>query len=220
MNLESILQQILNFTGTFNFNLIIFLFLICSIGEFSFSVPYLLETVWILSGYNLGTGTFSFYHLVLLWLVAQAGRQTGAAGLYHLSRLGSIPIMKLYQKYLEASVSKKLSNNNSAPVKFVRKINYLSPFSIALGRLIWMRIPLTLTLGIKRKPKVLSAGVFLSSLVWDSVYISIGVIGASATLKPIQMILYSLIGLTVLYTVTFAIRHLPKLLRRQLPKDA
>ncbi len=221
MNLESILQQVLNFTGTFNFNLIIFLFLICSIGEFSFSVPYLLETVWMMSGYNLGTGAFSPLHIVLLWLVAQAARQTGATALYHLSRFGSIPIMKLYQKYFESSVSKKISDNNSLPFKFIRKINYLSPFSVALGRLFWLRIPLTMTLGVQRKPKVLSGGVLISSLIWDGVYITIGVvIGITATPKPMQMILYSLIGLTVLYVITFAAKQLPKLLRRQAPKDA
>ncbi len=215
MDLEGILQQVLNFTGTFDFKLLIFLFLICSIGEFSVSVPYLLETVWMLSGYHLGTGEFSFYQIVVLWCVAQAARQTGAAGLYHLSRFGSIPLMKLYQRYFESKVSQKLTEKNaSAPVKFIRKINYLSPFSVAFGRLFWLRIPITMTLGIKRKHKVLSGGVLLSSLVWDSVYISLGLLGATATLKPLQMVLYSLIGLTVLYTITFAARQLPRLFKR------
>jgi membrane-associated protein len=211
MNLENILQQVLSFTGTFNPNLVIALFLICSIGEFGASIPYLLETIWLLSGYHLGTGVLSPFHLVLLWLVAQAGRQLGATMLYHLSRFGSIPLMKLYRKYFGASLSEKVSRSNAMPFKLLRKINYLSPFSIALGRLFGLRIPLTLTLGAGRQLRILSLGVLLSSLIWDSIYISLGVVGGKAVLKPVEMILYSLIGLTVLYVVTFVIRRLSRL---------
>lgn len=215
MNLEAFLQQVLSFTGTFNPHLVLLLFVICSVGEFSLSVPYLLETIWLLTGYHLGTGALSPGQVLLLWLAAQAGRQTGAMALGYLSRFGSTPLMKLYNKYMEASVSRKISNNNSPPIRFIRKTNYFSPFSIAMGRLFWLRIPITLTLGVKRRHKVLSVGVLISSLVWDSTYIAVGLLGASATLKPLQMVLYSLLGLTVLYGITFAARHLP---RRRAPK--
>lgn len=215
MNLESILQEVLSFTGTFNPKLVIFLFLICSIGEFSlFSIPYLLETVWLLSGYNLGTGVLPPFHLVLLWLVAQAGRQTGAIVLYYLGRFGSRPLRKLYRKYFEASLSNRLYSNKIMPFKFFNRINYLSPFFIALGRLFGLRIPLTLTLGAKRQFKTLFLGVLLSSLVWDGVYIFLGLAGGHTALKPTQMMLYSFIGLTLLYAVTFTIRGL----RRRLSK--
>lgn len=210
MNLEGILQQALIFTGTFNSTLVVFLFLICSIGELGVSVPYVLETIWLLSGYHLGTSVLSPFDLALLWLVAQVGRQTGAIMLCHLSRFGSIPLMKLYRKYFQASLSQKLSGNKFVPFKKLQKIDHLSPFSVALGRLLWLRIPLTLALGVKKQLKALSLGVLLSSLVWDGVYISLGIVGGNAVLKPIQMILYSLIGLTVLYVLTFVIRRLSK----------
>jgi membrane-associated protein len=78
--------------------------------------------------------------------------------------------------------------------------------------LIWLRIPITLILGAKRQLKTLSLGILLASLVWDGMYICLGaVVGAHAALKPAQMIIYSLIGLTVLYAVSFAVRHLWKL---------
>ncbi len=218
MNLGSILQQVLSLTGVFSPKLAIFLFLICSIGEFGvFSVPYVLESIWLLSGYHLGTGILSPFQLVLLWFVSQVGRQTGATVLYYLSRFGSLPLMRLYHKYFEASLSEKLSGNDAMPFKLFRRINYLSPFSVALGRLLWLRIPLTLTLSIKRRLKTLSLGVLLSSLVWDSVYIVLGIVGATVVLKPIQMVLYSLIGLTLLYAVTFAVRRLSRL---RLSKDS
>jgi membrane-associated protein len=212
MNLEAIFQQVFNLAGTFNPALVVFLFLICSIGEFGVSIPYLLETVWLVSGYNLGNGTLPFFELVLLWVVAQCGRQIGATMLYHLGRFGSMPLMKLYHKYFQASLSEKLSGNSLMPFSFLRRVNYLSPFSVALGRLFWLRIPLTLTLGVKKQLRTLLLGVVLSSLVWDGIYISLGVIvGANVRLEPFQMILYSLAGLTLLYAVNFAVGRLLRL---------
>ena len=212
MNLEVIFQQVFNLAGTFNPTLVVFLFLICSIGEFGVSIPYLLETVWLVSGYNLGNGTLPFFELVLLWVVAQCGRQIGAAMLYHLGRFGSMPLMKLYHKYFQASLSEKLSGNSLMPFNFLRRVNSLSPFSVALGRLFWLRIPLTLTLGVKKQLRTLLLGVVLSSLVWDGIYISLGVIvGVNLRLEPFQMILYSLAGLTLLYAVNFAVGRLLRL---------
>lgn len=222
MNLENILQQVLSFTGTFNPKLAIFLFLICSIGEFGASIPYLLETIWLLSAYHLGIGVISPWQMVLLWLVAQVGRQTGATMLYLLSRLGSIPLIRLYQKYFKANLSGKLAESNTMPFKLFRRINYLTPFSVALGRLFWLRVPLTLTLGARRQLRLLSLGVLLSSLVWDGIYISLGaVVGVNLVLKPIEMILYSLIGVTLIYAATFAVRRLfrQRLVRRQQKLD-
>jgi membrane-associated protein len=211
MGLESILQQILVFTGTFSPMLIGLLFLICSVGEFGASIPYLLETVWLLTGYHVGTGVFSPLNLVLLWLVAQVGRQTGATALYLLSRFGSMPLKGIYQKYFRANLSSWLSSNNNGRFKLLNRINYLSPFSIAFGWLFGLRIPLSITLGVKRQFRTLSLSVLLSSLVWDGIYISLGMFGASVVLKPIQMIIYSLIGITVLYVVTFSVRRLSRI---------
>lgn len=212
MNLEVIFQQVFNLAGTFNPTLIVFLFLICSIGEFGASVPYLLETVWLLSGYNFGNGVLSFLDLVLLWLVAQVGRQIGGTMLYYLGRFGSMPLIKLYNKHFGASLSEKLSGSSVMPFNLFRRMNFLSPFSIALGRLFGLRIPLTLTLSVKKQLRTLLLGIVLSSLVWDGIYISLGiVVGANVVLEPFQMILYSLAGLTLLYVASFAVRRLLRL---------
>lgn len=210
MSLEAVLGQINSVAGTFDIRLIVLLFVICLVGEFSLSVPYLLETVWLMAGYNLGAGVIAPWEMAVLWLVAQAGRQSGGTTLYFLSRLGSTPLIRLYNRLFGGKVANKLSGKGTGPFGFLRTINYFSPFSIAMGRLFWLRIPLTLTLGIKRAPRTLSVGILLSSLVWDGVYISLGLLGASATLKPLQMVMYSLIGLTALYGLTLIVRHLPR----------
>jgi membrane-associated protein len=212
MNLEAFFQQAFTLAGTFNLTLVIFLFIICFIGEFGICIPYLLETIWLMSGYNFGTGVIPLTDLLLLWLVAQAGRQAGGITLSYLGRFGSMPLIKFYNRHFETSVNEKLVENDSPAVGFFRRINFLSPFSVALGRLIWLRIPLSLIMGAKKQLKTLSLGILLSSLVWDGMYIFLGaVVGAHTELKPAEMILLSLIGLTLLYAVSFAARHLWKL---------
>jgi membrane-associated protein len=214
MDFDGIVQEVLNIVGTFNLKLAISLFLLCAIGEFGlFSIPYLLETIWLISGYNLGSGILAPFHMILLWLVAQAGRQTGATLLYVLGQYGSMPFKKLYHRYFEPSLTNKYSSSNVMPFRFFSKLDYLSPFSIALGRLIGLRIPLTITLGAKKQFRTLLLGVLLSSLIWDGVYIILGLAGGRTALKPTQMVLYSLIGLTILYVVTFSVRQL----KRRLP---
>lgn len=208
MNLENIFQQILTIAGTFNFTLVVSLCLICLIGEIGVSIPYLLETVWLSSGYNLSHGALSFIELVLLWLAAQVGRQVGALMLFYISRFGSIPLLKLYRKYFRANLSEKLSGSNAMPLRLLRRIDYSSPFSLAIGRLFGMRIPLTLAIAVGRPFKRLAMGVLVSSIIWDGVYILLGMIGGYTVLTPAQMMLYSLIGLTILYAITFTVRRL------------
>ncbi len=210
MNLESFLQQALSFAGTFHLTLVIILFVICAIGEFGVTIPYLLETIWLLSGYNVIAGALTPFQLFLLWVIAMGGRQVGAIILYFISRLGINWLLRLYEKYFKANLAEKLSGTNGAPLRLLRQINYLSPFSIAFARLLWLRIPLTITLGIKRQLKTLTLGILLSALVYDIIYIALGVVGGKTVLKPVQMVLYSLIGLTALYIITFIVRRVLK----------
>lgn len=209
MNFSALLQEVLSIAGTFDAKLVIFLFLICSIGEFGLvSIPYLLETIWLSSGYNFSTGVLAPYHLGFLWLVAQIARQTGAIVLFYCGWFGSVPVMKFYQKYIKAHSSGKLAANRSGSLKFLSEINCLSPYSIAAGRLFGLRVPLSLAVGANRRLSTNVMGILLSSLIWDGIYILLGTFGGRIQLKPSQMMLYSLIGLTLLYVVTLTVRHL------------
>jgi len=208
-------RQILNLMGTFNLQLVFLLFLLCSFGElWLISIPYLLETVWLVAGYNLSSGALTPFHLLLLWLVAQFGRQTGVLLLFSFSRLGSLPLTRLYQKYVETRF-KKLSGNENWLSKILKKLeSHMSPFPIALGRLIGLGTPLTVFLGVKKQYKMLFLGVLLSSLVFDGIFIIFGlVVGANTMLKPTEMLLFSLIGLTGLYVVIFVIRQTSRFIK-------
>jgi membrane-associated protein len=135
--------------------------------------------------------------------MAQVGRQAGALVLYGLSRSSSGLLTKYKNRF------KLKTGTDFAPLRLFRKINLLSPFSVALGRLLWLRIPLTLVLGAKRKLKVLLLATVLSSVVYDGTYISVGaIVGTTTKLEPIRIIFYFLAGLTVIYIATFATQRL------------
>ena len=211
-------RQILNFVGTFNLELVCLLFLLCACGEILLaSVPYLLETVWLMAGYNLAAGTLSPFHLALLWLIALMGRESGVLLLFSASRLGSLPLTRLYQKYVEKRI-KKISGNDNWFSRILQKLeSYISPFTIALGRLLGLATPLTVFLGVKKRYKVLFLAVILSSLIFDGIFLIVGtVVGAHTSVKPPEMILFSLIGLTVFYLIVFSIRQISKYAKARL----
>lgn len=217
--IDELFRAVSNFTGTLSISLVLILFFINAFGEFAFSIPYLLETIWLLTGYHLANGTLPVYQFVLIFLTALAGRVTGATALYHVSRLGVQPLRRVYRRFFGDVVNRaeaqpepgeqpSSSRKRWKPLHAISRINYLSPFSVAFGRLFWLRIPLTLTLAIKKDWKTLALAVLVSSGIWDFTYIIVGIIGKNVAPKPTQMVLYSLAGLTLLYGTTTLVRFL------------
>jgi membrane-associated protein len=213
------LEQIFNFAGTFNLELLVLLYVACIFGEIWFiAVPYLLETVWLLAGYNVGRGVISPTELLILWLVAQAGRQSGVLLLSSISRLGSIPLMKIYQKWLDKRLAKQAQTGKESSVTNIlsKMDSYISPFSVALGRLLGLGTLMTIALGVKKKRKVLVLGVLLASVVFDGIFILFGLfVGTNKLVKPVDMLLFSVIGLSALYLLIFSGRRLYKYIKKR-----
>lgn len=167
MHLEAFLSQI---TGNFDPRTALFLFAICAIGEFIVSIPYALESIWLLAGYQLGSGVLSPLGFMGLWLAAQSGRQTGTLALFFVARVGSSPLAGFYRKITNSRFWPKIQINN----KLLSRINLTSPFSLAYGRLLGLRFPLTIMLALKNKLRSAMTGVLISSIVWDAIYIILG----------------------------------------------
>ena len=215
--MSALLSQALEITGAFNFKIAIILFLLCSIGEIGFTLPYILETIWLLAGYQLGRHQLSALDLFKIWLVAQAGRQTGSLVLYYSGVLGMRPLKRFYKRYIESRIPKR----QFIPAGLAKQLTNPSPFSVALGRLIGMRIPMALSVSARQKLSNLALGVLLSSIIWDGVYLIIGsLVGPKVVPKPQYVLLYTLGGLTVLYLLIISCRFLIKYLRAQRKKTA
>jgi len=205
MNWTDLLSRATEITSNFNLEISIILFLLCSIGEVGFALPYILETIWLLAGYQLTQGTLQPVDLLLIWLVAQAGRQTGSLALYFSGRLGMLPLKKIYKKYVEPRMPKR----QIIPAWAAKRIKNPSPFSVAIGRLVGLRVPMALAMSAVHKLPHLALGVILSSIIWDGAYLiigaTVGTAGSSIVSEPQYMLLYSLGGLTAVYLITLGV---------------
>lgn len=216
MSLSGLLSQALEITSTFNLKIAIILFLLCSIGEIGFALPYILETIWLLAGYQLASGALPPWDLFEIWLVAQAGRQTGSFVLYYSGVLGMAPLKRFYKKYVEPRLPKR----QFIPPSIAKRITNPSPFSVAVARLVGLRIPMALTMSARQRLSHLALGVLISSIIWDGLYLIIGgTVGPKVVPKPQYMLLYSLAGLTILYLIILGVRYLLRL-RSQKKKPA
>jgi hypothetical protein len=213
-----LLRQIPVFIGTFDLQLVVLLCVLCFLGElFLASIPYLLETVWLVAGFNVAAGTLQPIQLLILWLAAVAGREAGVLLLFSVSRLGSLPLTRLYKKYLEKRF-KKFSGKETWMTRISKKLDTrLSPFTIAMGRLIGLGTPLTVLLGVKKHYKELFVGVLLSSLIFDGMFVIVGMlVGTNTQLQPWQKVLFSFAGLTVFYLLVFCVRQVTKLIKARM----
>ena len=206
--LQNIEQNIVQFTSVFNFQLAIPLLVISLIGEILVGIPFFLELVWMQVGINLAKGILSPWGMLGFFAFAQIGRQIGALILYRVAMFGLPALKKLYHWLrLDILFNKFQAKSGNA----INKINLASPFSIAFARMIMMRIPIALALAAKKRPGMLSLGVFISSVIFDGIYISIGVIlGVVVHIDSIYMILISIGTLTVIYLITFLVKMLIK----------
>ena len=213
MDFASLISHYLSFLNQIS-DVTTLVLVICLLGEvIGVGVPYLIETVWLVAGYNVMTGTSSIASLLLLLLVAQAGRMGGAMVLYFMS-MGGSAIWKKLKGYLRV----KNDVANSPVFKWFsgKNWNVVTPFSVALGRLLWMRLPLTIYLGTKRNWRTLLLGILISSAMFDTVPIVIGaVIGKTVLIDSNELLLYSLGGLTVFYLGSFGIRKIIQTVRKR-----
>jgi membrane-associated protein len=210
---EDLLANLVNLVGAFTPNIALVLFLICFIGEgFIISIPLALDLIWLTAGYHFANGTLPFLDLVGLMLVAMVGRQAGALILYYLSHKGT----KFFSKFIAQRVPKKLTGNDT-PISLLNRIDAISAFAVAAGRLLWLRIPLTMLLGARGRLKTLMLGIALSSIVYETLYIGLGaVVGVTADPSPGYAIPYFIGALAILYGLVFGIRWLIKKIRRRL----
>jgi membrane protein DedA with SNARE-associated domain len=201
--LDRFLSSILQLIANLDPRAALFLFIISAIGDFAIAIPYVMESVWLLVGYQLGSGQLSLPRLLLLWLAAQSGREVGSLALYSLARLGSSPITRLYRRVSSSRFWPKMSPG------VVKRVNLTSAFSIGYGRLLGLRVPLTILLGFQGKLWTMLLGVLVSSVIWDAVYITLGAtVGRTISLKPGEMLLFSIGGLTVIYIIVIVLRRL------------
>jgi membrane-associated protein len=219
MNLEQFFSQAFSLVSEFSPRVGMLIFLVSFIGEgLLISIPLVLDIAFVTAGIKLSQGQMPIWSLLMLLVMSQLGRHLGAILLFTLSRQSS----SFLGKFIARRLPKKTSEEGEGkPLKLLQRIDTISPFGVALGRLLWLRVPITLILGARRKLKTLVIGIAISSVIYDFVYIGLGaVVGRKADLDSPYMLLYLAGGLLFLYGITFAVRMLARRLKRGRRKPA
>jgi hypothetical protein len=237
MNLGALTTGILGLSATYTPWLILAIFLITLASQFGFFVPYLLESIWLFSGYNVAVGTYPPLFLVLLCVVGIIGREAGSGVFFYLSSLGSQPIQQFFLDRIEprllagAGREKRpglvkrglarvlrvifVNNEDEPPELFGRPIRF-SPFTVALGHFLWMRVPIIMTLGLKGKMKPLLLGVALFSVLYDGIYIAFGILGGAGGVNRSLMLVYPLGLMALIFGTSYGVRRVG---RQPVPRD-
>jgi hypothetical protein len=202
MDPAGFLQQALGLVSDYTLQTALTLFLVCLLAEtLGFSIPIILEAAWLLAGCQFRQGSLGPFHLLELVAAAQAGRQLGAYLFYLISRVTVGPLLRLSR----IMTGKRFVDRSAT---LINRLNLDSPFAVALGRLLYLRVPVTLVLGTRRRPGTLALGVLLSSVVFDGAFLLIGAAaGSAASLNPWLLIFIFLAGLGGMYLLFFILRH-------------
>ena len=206
MNFIQWLSQAPNLVGSLTPQIALAVFLLSLVGEaFVISLPLVFEFIFISAGYQMSIGVLPVIDMLIMALLSQLGRQIGALILFGLSHKSSSFVGKL--------IARRFPRKNileSTPFKFLQHLDKISPFGVAIGRLLWLRIPLTLILGARRRLKTLILGIAISSTIYEGIYIGLGAIVGKTTKESATMgtgiLIWLALSLGIVYVVALAIR--------------
>ncbi|MDO8490415.1 MAG: VTT domain-containing protein, partial [Dehalococcoidia bacterium] len=147
------------------FSLFVAALLLAFLGEIAVPVPFIMEGVLLVVGYQVGSGHWEFLSVLIFAFI---GRQIGAAVLYWLARLN--------RKLVMAWLNRHAGRLTKLMTKVESYINVWGGFGVLLARLIpGLIVPASIssgTLGLKYIGFAL--GVAASGLIWDGGFILLG----------------------------------------------
>lgn len=163
--------DVLDISSAFNPAIIGSFFLITMLGEINLQIPLLMESIWLLVGYQSWVNNMALLNTALILLAAQVGRQISMLALYHFFPVINRPVSKLLMKPARFNqfYRKHLDHDHF-------DVRYLSSLPATLGMLTPLNGPLKLLLVWRRRLKSLLIGTLLSGVVFDGVYLLAGAV--------------------------------------------
>lgn len=135
------------------------------LGEIAIPVPFIMEGVLLVVGYQVGNGHWEFLSVLIFAFI---GRQVGAATLYWLARLN--------RKLVLSWLNRRTGKLTRFMAKVESYINVWGAMGVLLARLIpGLIVPASIssgTLGVRYLGFAL--GVAASGLIWDGGFILLG----------------------------------------------
>jgi hypothetical protein len=188
------------------------IFGLCLVNEcIAASIPYVLETTWLMAGVLLGDGEITVLVVAPLVLAAVLGRLAGMALFYVLVSAGSPWFFRRFPK-----LRVRLDDSNFS--RRLQSRHWSVSLWIALGRLLWLRFPISIVMSLSKRFWPLAWGVAISAFVFEVTYIGVGAtVGNAVDLGPAQLLPYFILGITAAFGLGLGIRQLWRMIR---PKPA
>ncbi|MBI2832498.1 MAG: hypothetical protein HYX79_09605 [Chloroflexi bacterium] len=183
----------LDITAGINLKIIGAMLLLTVLGEGYIQVPLLMESIWMITGYQSSINSTALLNVSLIFLVAQTGRQIGISAIYLLVSAFNTPLSRFYASRIQKHkyYKKYLDNQCFYNVKF------LSLPSATLGMLTWLNGPIKLMLILNKKARILLLSTLLSGMVFDGIYMGIGAVFHTTTLQLTYLPAFMLIGFLI-----------------------
>ena len=147
------------------FSLFVAALFLAFLGEIAVPVPFIMEGVLLVVGYQVGSGHWEFLTVLIFAFI---GRQMGAALLYWLARLN--------RKLVLSWLSRRTGKLTKFMARVESYINVWGAMGVLLARLIpGLIVPASIssgTLGVRYLG--FSLGVAASGLIWDGGFILLG----------------------------------------------
>jgi len=164
-------MDVVDISSSFESAIVGGMFIIVSLGEINVQIPLLMESIWLLVGFQSLVNSTALLNTALMFLAAQAGRQISMLALYYFLPVISKPLSKLLTKLGRFN---RFDRRHFNPDHFDAR--YLSSLPATLGMLTWLSMPLKLLLIWQRRLKPLLVGTLFSGMVFDGIYLLAGAV--------------------------------------------
>jgi membrane protein DedA with SNARE-associated domain len=199
-NLLSFLTQMEAAFSTGNPSGLLILCLLAVIADIGIPIPFVLDSILILTAYNSGPLSKQALLIVATLFV---GRHIGSAILYLLSRLLGKVFISWLQRHFP-SIGNRLEG-------FKSRLNHWAPLAVATARLTpgLLQITSVAAGAIRLRYSFFAAGISLSSLIYDGILILLGFIAAnSPRSSDINFTVWLLIAMLIIVCVLWPLLFL------------
>jgi membrane protein DedA with SNARE-associated domain len=177
------------------------LFLLAAITDIGIPVPFVLDSILILSAYRVMTAPHaSWVPVVVIVIALFLGRQLGSGILYLLSRFLGVAFINWLKCHLP-----RIGNRMDA---LKNRLNHWAPLAIITGRLTPGLLQVTSVAcgAVRLRYDYFAIGVALASLVYDGVLILLGFIASHSPLgTDINFTAWLLISMVVIVGILWPV---------------
>jgi hypothetical protein len=204
--LEEFFRQllgVLDITNGFNWRIMAGITAITFLGEIYVQVPLLMESFWMIVGYQVGTQTtfVSVTNTIILFLCAQLGRQLMMLAVFLLFPVINRPFSRFYERLIKPKRYTQWLVKRFRNIQYFNEESFLTLGSSSFGMLTPLNGPIKLLLIIKRNLKTLLLATLISSTIFDCIYIVAGAVFHTTQLNITFLPLFILIGFLVVMFV-------------------